>query len=198
MKIDLGALIAALLEAILKKHPGPTPAPSGPSAPTQTPTAPVPVPRVTTGLTSWVEEFWHDWFKGVVDDTSDWCPGGTPKFNAIMSGAEKAPPGVRARFMAEELPAGSGVQGAYVLEHVFDLGGQEFIVKSDSTEESQPFGELANVVRGPRWRKGQGWDVTIQFRAWSGEPKLLIYKTRAAEDHSLASAPAMFTIAKGA
>lgn len=197
MKIDLTALIAALLEAILKKHPDPAPVPNVPSAPTQTPTAPVPVPRVTTGLTSWVEEFWHDWFKGVVDDTSDWCPGGTPKFNSIMEGEENAPPGVRVRFMAEELPAGSGVQGNYTLEHVFNLAGKEYVVASDSTEENQPFGEFAHVVRGPRWRAGKGWDVTVQFRAWSDEPKLLIYKTRSAEDHSLSSAPAQFTIAKG-
>lgn len=196
MKVDLAELLAAILALLTKSKPEASQPPAPPSAPTQTPSAPVPVPRVTTGLTSWVEEMWHDWFKGVVAADSDWLPGGTERLNAILSGEENAPPGVRVRFMAEELPAGSHEQGAYPIEHVFELGGETFVVNSTSSEDDQPFGDLAHVVRGPRWRAGSGWDVTIQFRAWEGEPRLLTYKVRSPEDSSLSSAPASFTIAR--
>lgn len=192
-KVDINQLIALLL-AFLNQDGGNSTGTPVPVVPVPAP-APVPAPKLRGGLTSWVEEFWHDWFRGVVDAESDWCPSGNRRFSLIMEGVQNAPPGVRARFMAEELPAGSGVQGNFVIEHVFKLGDETFIVRSDSDEGDQPFGDLAHVVRGPRWRKGFGWDVTIQFKDVAPVARKLTYFVRSAEDPSLSSTPVTFVIA---
>lgn len=192
-KVDVNQLIALLL-ALLGQQDGGNSTSTTPVVPPAPVPAPAP-PRLRGGITSWVEEMWHDWFKGIVDEDSDWLPGGNPRFNLIMSGVQNAPPGVRVRFMAEELPAGSGVQGNYVIEHVFKLGDDTFIVRSDSDESSQPFGDAAHVVRGPRYRKGFGWDVTIQFKDVFASPQKLTYFVRSVEDPSLASIPVSFVLA---
>lgn len=190
-KVDINQLIALLL-AFLNQDGGNS---TGTPVPVVPVPAPVPIPKLRGGLTSWVEEFWHDWFKGVVDEESDWCPSGNRRFSLIMEGAQNAPPGVRARFMAEEFPAGSGFQGNFVIEHVFKLGDETFTVRSDSDEDNQPFGDLAHVVRGPRWRRGLGWDVTVQFKDVASVARKLTYFVRSVEDPSLSSAPVTFVIA---
>lgn len=181
---DLPIVIAMILGSPSAPKPAPVPPVIVVPAPTPTP-GPSPAGRLF-GLTCWVEEFWHDWFKGTLpgEPNSDWAPGGSEMATKILNGEAALPPSGVARFMCEELPVGSHKMGAFVIEHVFNLDGKEYIVRSDSNEDDQPFGELAHVVRGPRWRAGMGWDVMVKFKDWDG-PKQLSYFTRSAEDPTI-------------
>lgn len=147
-------------------------------APDPNPAVPPTAPTIT-GLLSWVEECWSDWFKDDPLTThpgegSDWAEGGSPIHNEIVTGKRNLPPGGRVRFMAEVPPAGSQ-NHPVPIAHVFEIDGKRYTVLSTSGEEQQPFGGLAHVVRGPRFRAANGWDVTIQFRAFPAPAKTLTY-----------------------
>lgn len=174
---DLLAFVLAYAGApnapvILPPNVQPIPVPPAPTAPVGGTSSP--------GLLSWIEECWHDWFKNDPLTThpgedSDWAEQGSPIHNQIVTGKRNLPPGGRARFMAEVAPAGSKLHPG-IITHNFLVDGSLYQIRSDSGEPHQPFGDLAHVVRGDRWRAGEGWDVTIQFRAFSGpHPKTLTY-----------------------
>lgn len=199
--------IVALIVGLLKSKKGalpPTqnPIDGHPTAPPAVvpPTRPRQAQGQIIGIASWVEEAWHDWFRNDPLTThpgedSDWAEGGSPIMGEILSGKRPLPPGARVRFMAEELPAGSGAQGNYVIEHVFEIDGKEYAIRSDSGEADQPGAPLFNVVRGPRFRAGKGWDVAIQFHGFDGAAKKLTYFARSAEDPSIAGKEVSLTLA---
>lgn len=157
-------------------------------------------------LESWLEEAWHDWFRGSLPDdpTSDWAPSGSPKHAAIVSGQEPIPPGASLFFMSGvEDPDGdpafvpnvkAGSLAPYPIEHVFKLGDVEYVIPSDAKAEVQAWRALGHVQFGGRgWRNCAGWAFVLRLAPFTGEARKLTYFARRA-DGSGASEAVSFTV----
>lgn len=147
-----------------------------------------PAPEAAALLESWVEEAWHDWFKGTLEGEpdSDWAPGGGRTLSKILGGSENMPPGAVVRFMTGIAdPAGGPASvgtGREPIEHVWVVqdgngGTREYVLRSDAADVQSVPG-LGHVQFGPRWRAGNGWDVTVRLAELKPGPGKVTYHAR--------------------